>query len=96
MSVRSEVARLAGAAADLAEAIGEKGVAVPSGARLDDLPALVRQIPVMTAAEAFLAAHPAGSLYWQTAAAPSPQEQFGGTWAERPSALGGRIWERTA
>ena len=47
-------------------------------------------------ADVFLSAHPVGSLYWATAGTPSPQETHGGTWVERPSVLGGRIWERTA
>lgn len=96
MSVSSEVARLRSAKSGLVSAIEERGVAVPAGATLDELPALVRQIPVMTAEEAFLAAHPVGSLYWATSEVPSPQEACGGTWVERPSVLGGRIWERTA
>lgn len=96
MSVSSEVARLRAAKSDLVAAIEGKGVAVPAGATLDELPALVRQIPVMTEEEAFLAAWPAGSLYWATSETPSPQATYGGAWVERPSVLGGRIWERTA
>lgn len=46
--------------------------------------------------DVFLAAHPVGSLYWAAADAPSPEEAYGGTWVERPSLLGGRLWERTA
>lgn len=96
MSVSSEVARLSAARDGLVAAIEAKGVEVPEGSRLDDLPALVSAIPVMTPAEAFLAAHPVGTLWWATADAPSPQQAYGGTWVERPSVLGGRVWERTA
>lgn len=46
--------------------------------------------------DVFLTAHPVGSLYWAAADAPSPEEAYGGTWVERPSLLGGRLWERTA
>lgn len=46
--------------------------------------------------DVFLAAHPVGSLYWATSDAPGPQQAYGGAWVERPSVLGGRIWERTA
>lgn len=46
--------------------------------------------------DVFLAAHPVGSLYWATSDARSPQYDYGGAWVERPSVLGGRIWERTA
>lgn len=44
----------------------------------------------------FLTAHPVGTLWWATSETPSPQATYGGTWVERPSVLGGRIWERTA
>lgn len=46
--------------------------------------------------DVFLSAHPVGTLWWATSETPSPQETYGGTWVERPSVLGGRIWERTA
>lgn len=45
--------------------------------------------------DVFLTAHPVGTLYWATAGSPSPQQQYGGVWVERPCALGGRLWERT-
>ena len=94
MSVSSEVARLRSAKSDLVSAIEEKGVAVPAGATLDELPALVRQIPVMTAEEAFLAAHPVGCVYREVSGV-SPASEYGGTWEPVPS-LGAFAWERTA
>lgn len=94
MSIQSEVARLSGAAADLAEAIEEKGVTVPTGARLDDLPALVRQIQTVSAEEVFLLAHPVGSIFRSTDGQ-NPGTVHGGTWKQVPS-LGACTWERTA
>ena len=94
MSVSSEVARLRSAKSDLVPAIEEKGVAVPAGATLDELPAIVRQIPVMTAEEAFLSAHPVGSVY-EEVSGQDPGEAYGGTWEEAPS-LGAHKWIRRA
>lgn len=94
MSVESEVSRISAAAADIAAAVGEKGVAVPPGARLDDLPDLVRQIPTVSAEEVFLLAHPVGSLF-RTTSGESPAVEHGGTWKQVPS-LGASMWERTS
>lgn len=44
MSVQSEIARLTSAKADIISAITEKGVTVPSGAKLPDLGALIAAI----------------------------------------------------
>ena len=96
MGVAEEVARIEGAKQALSEALRERGVYVPYRARIDDMVRLVRDIPVMDEAGAFLAAHPVGSLYWAAEGADEPGGRYGGTWAERPSVLGGRIWERTA
>ena len=96
MGVAEEVARIEGAKQVLSDALRERGVYVPYRSRIDDLVRLVRDIPVMDEAGAFLAAHPVGSLYWASDAAEEPGPRYGGTWAERPSVLGGRIWERTA
>ena len=94
MSVSSEVSRLAAARDALVSAIESKGVEVPEGSRLDDLPGLVMAIPVMTEAEAFLAAHPVGCVYREVTGT-SPQAAYGGTWRQVPS-LGAFAWERTA
>lgn len=93
MSISTEVSRLAAAKADIAEAIAEKGVPVPSGAKLDDLAALVRQIPVMDEEGAFLAAHPVGCIFRSTDL--DNPSKHGGTWKQVPS-LGAGAWERTA
>ena len=45
MSIQSEIDRLNNAKAEIAEAISEKGVAVPTGTSFDGFPALVRGIP---------------------------------------------------
>lgn len=45
MSIASEIARLQSAKSEIASAITEKGVAVPSSAKLDGYPALIGQIP---------------------------------------------------
>ena len=44
MSIASEVERLESAKSDLKTALESKGVAVPEGAKLDEFPALVRQL----------------------------------------------------
>lgn len=44
MSISSEILRLEGAKADIIDAIEAKGVTVPSGAKLDDLAALIEDI----------------------------------------------------
>lgn len=46
MSVKTQIERLAKAAAEIKTAIEEKGVSVPAGAKLDDIPALIRCIAV--------------------------------------------------
>lgn len=45
MSIQSEIDRINGAKASIKSAISSKGVTVPSGASIEDLPALVRSIP---------------------------------------------------
>lgn len=93
MSVQSEVSRLAAAKADIAQAIAEKGVTVPSGARLEDMADLVRSIETVSADEVFLLAHPVGCIYRSTSGA-NPSAH-GGTWKQVPS-MGAYAWERTA
>ena len=44
MSIASEIARLRGAKADIIQAITDKGVTVPSGAKLADCPELISLI----------------------------------------------------
>ena len=52
------------------------------------------QGPAATTAQAFLAAHPVGSLYMETSGQ-NLGAAYGGTWAMRDS-QNGFIWERTA
>lgn len=47
----------------------------------------------MTASQAFIAAHPVGSLFAWTKNT-NPGTVYGGTWEQRPS-LGAYVWERT-
>lgn len=94
MSISTQVSRLAAAREDIADAITAKGVDVPTGTKLDGLAALIAQIPVMTESEAFLAAHPVGSIYRSTKTQ-NPASTHGGTWKQVPS-LGACTWERTA
>lgn len=49
----------------------------------------------MSASQAFIAAHPVGSLYWTTSAA-NPGTTYGGTWKECGTTLPGHIYQRTA
>ena len=93
MSISTQISRLAAAKEDIADAITTKGVDVPAGTKLDGLAALIAQIPVMTESEAFLAAHPVGSIFKSTKSQ-SPA-LYGGTWKQVPS-LGSCTWERTA
>ena len=44
MSIQSEITRIAGAKSDIADAIEEKGVTVPSGSTIDDMAELILQI----------------------------------------------------
>ena len=44
MSIQSEITRIAGAKSDIADAIEEKGVTVPSGSMIDDMADLILQI----------------------------------------------------
>lgn len=44
MSISSQISRLQSAKSDIASAISSKGVSVPSGAKLDDMAALIRSI----------------------------------------------------
>ena len=52
------------------------------------------QGPAATTAQAFLAAHPVGSLYMEIKGK-NPGAAYGGAWVMRPS-QNGFIWERTA
>lgn len=45
MSISSEIARIEAARDDAFDAIAAKGVTVPAGSTIDDLPALIRAIP---------------------------------------------------
>ena len=45
MSIQSEINRIAGAKSDIADAIEDKDVTVPSGTKLDGMANLIRQIP---------------------------------------------------
>lgn len=49
----------------------------------------------MSASQAFIAAHPVGSLYWTTATT-NPGTTYGGTWKECNTILPGHIYQRTA
>lgn len=49
----------------------------------------------MSASQAFIAAHPVGSLYWTTATT-NPGTTYGGTWKEYNTILPGHIYQRTA
>lgn len=49
----------------------------------------------MSASQAFIAAHPVGSLYWTTATT-NPGTTYGGTWKECNTILPGHIYRRTA
>lgn len=49
----------------------------------------------MSASQAFIAAHPVGSLYWTTATT-NPGTTYGGTWKECGTTLPGHIYQRTA
>ena len=44
MSIQSEINRIAGAKSDIADAIEDKGVTVPSGTKLDGMANLIGQI----------------------------------------------------
>ena len=44
MSIQSEITRISGAKSDIADAIEEKGVTVPSGSTIDDMAELILQI----------------------------------------------------
>lgn len=44
MSIQSEITRIASAKSDIADAIEEKGVEVPSGSMIDDMAELILQI----------------------------------------------------
>ena len=48
MSIQSEVTRLSGAKSSIATAIENKGVTVPSGTKLDGMPALINSISTGT------------------------------------------------
>jgi hypothetical protein len=49
----------------------------------------------MTAAQAFLAAYPVGSIYWSVPAG-NPAGAYAGTsWSELDSMIGGHLWQRT-
>lgn len=45
MSIQSEINRISGAKSDIADAIEDKGVTVPSGTKLDGMANLIEQIP---------------------------------------------------
>ena len=49
----------------------------------------------MSASQAFIAAHPVGSIYWTTATT-NPGTTYGGTWKECNTILPGHIYQRTA
>lgn len=49
----------------------------------------------MSVSQAFIAAHPVGSLYWTTSTA-NPGITYGGTWKECGTTLPGHIYQRTA
>lgn len=49
----------------------------------------------MSASQAFIAAHPVGSLYWTTSTT-NPGTVYGGTWKECGTTLPGHIYQRTA
>ena len=49
----------------------------------------------MSVSQAFIAAHPVGSLYWTTSAA-NPGTTYGGTWKECGTTFPGHIYQRTA
>ena len=49
----------------------------------------------MSVSQAFIAAHPVGSLYWTTSTA-NPGTTYGGTWKECGTTLPGHIYQRTA
>lgn len=49
----------------------------------------------MSVSQAFIAAHPVGSLYWTTATT-NPGTTYGGTWKECNTILPGHIYQRTA
>ena len=46
MSISSEISRISGNVSDSLDAVAEKGVSVPAGAKSDDLPSLIRSISV--------------------------------------------------
>lgn len=47
------------------------------------------------AGASFLAAHPVDSLYWTTSAS-NPAADYGGSWTELDTMLGGHVWQRKA
>ena len=49
----------------------------------------------MSATQAFIAAHPIGSIHWTTSAT-NPGTTYGGTWKECDTTLPGHIYQRTA
>lgn len=49
----------------------------------------------MSASQAFIAAHPVGSIYWTTSTT-NPGTTYGGTWKECNTILPGHIYQRTA
>lgn len=55
--IMNEIDRIEGAKSELAEAIEEKGVEVPAGAKIDEYPELVRQIQQGGSSEVFCATY---------------------------------------
>lgn len=55
MSIQTQISRISTAKSDIASAIRAKGVTVPSGSKIDDMPELIAAIPqsgvVLPAAE---------------------------------------------
>ena len=65
MSIASEVERLESAKRDLKTALESKGVTVPEGAKLDEFPALVGQIPQIDPEDYYTKSQTKSLVSWQ-------------------------------
>ena len=77
MSTQSEINRIKNAKTAIANAIMAKGVAVPSGTKIDGMASLIAAIP--SKEEIMLSFFPVGAITMNTTGT-NPSEYIGGTW----------------